>query len=99
MNLSGWKKRIRELAESIEYDPHFVVRSVQRGVHPQQINKLLEDPELLVEVLEHKNGYRLVFRLSSRFQLIVGVELLEKGLYIKTAFRRFRKWRGKKLRV
>lgn len=100
MNLKAWKSKIRKLAEKgIEFDPHFVLKSMQRGIAPIEIHKYLEDPKNLEDVYEHKEGgYRLVFRISSRFQLVIGVQFLQKGLYIKTAFKRYRKWKPKKLK-
>jgi hypothetical protein len=85
MDLGSWKEKIKKSAElDIEFDSHFFLRVSQRDFSIAEVQGLLNNPGNLEEVDEYKKeGYRLVFRISSKFQLVIGVQFLEKGLYVK----------------
>ena len=101
MNLESWKETLKTRAKlRVDFDSHFFLRSSQRSISPLEVQKHLEAPDCLEGVDEYKKeGYRAVFGTSSKFQLVIGLQILEKGLYIKTAFRRFRKWQPKKPKI
>ena len=99
MDIKLWQSKLKKLSNNIELDPHFVLRSTQRGIQPEEVFQHLKNPRNLKEVIKRPEGYRLVFKISSKFQLVVGIEILGKSLYIKTAFRRNRKWPVKKPRI
>ncbi|MBW2995034.1 DUF4258 domain-containing protein [Candidatus Woesearchaeota archaeon] len=99
MKIEEWKDKIRQLSLiGIEFDPHFSLRIIQRNLSSDEIIHFLRNPNNLESVEQYKNeGFRLVFKKSSKFQLVIGVQFISKGLYIKTAFRRLRKCKLRRL--
>lgn len=86
-----------------KYDPHFPIRLVQRRLSLSEVLDCLGDPDRLVEVKPYlvnnrDDEFRLFFRLSGKFMLIVGVRKTNKHLYIKTVIKSNKKWKVPVLR-
>jgi hypothetical protein len=97
--LEKWNKFLAELTEKeYEYAPHFSIRLVQRRLSLPEVINCLKNPDKLIAVKPYlvnndEKEFRLFFKLSSKFNLVLGVKKPNKHLYIKTVFRDNKKWK------
>lgn len=92
-------KFLQELDEkNIKFKQHFFIRSVERPISELLILDLIKRIEKLIFVEEQvarkkkERKFKLTYKLSNKYYLILIITISGKDLYIITAWNTNRKW-------
>lgn len=99
MELKEIKEFIEKLDQNnISFDSHIYKRSRERPINEGMIRNFLYKANKL-EKVEHgkgKNRFKLWFKMSSKYSLVLVVEVnISKGLKVISAWNTYRKWQLK----
>ena len=99
MELKEVREFIEKLTrEEIIFDPHFYKRSIERPLNEGMIRNFLSQIDKLekIEIGKSKDRFKLWFRMSRKYSLILIVEInTSKGLKVISAWNSDRKWQDK----
>ncbi|MEK6918169.1 MAG: hypothetical protein AABW51_04435 [Nanoarchaeota archaeon] len=90
-------KRISQ--DNIEFDPHFYKKIAERPINESIVRSYLSNINKLEKIefgKEDSNRFKLWFKMSSNYSLVVIIEILiPKGLKVISAWNTNRKWQNK----
>lgn len=93
------KKFLEELKEdNVKFKKHFYDKIKERPISEELLRKYLKKTDRLLKVEEQpsrregEDKYKLWFKLSNRYSLVVVAAISKKDLYIITSWNTDRKW-------
>lgn len=98
MDLNELKEFLENLKQDeISFDPHFYKRVTERPVNEGIVRSYFSSFEKLekAEVGKGENRFKLWFKMSRKYSLVVIVEIHSKSLKVISAWNSDRKWQNK----
>ncbi len=99
MGLNEFMKFLEKLnRDYISFDTHFYKRSGERPINESMVRSFLSQPGKLEKIEKGKseNRFKLWFRMSSRYSLVLIIEIVSsKDLKVISAWNSDRKWQKK----
>lgn len=96
MELKDVKSFLEKLnQDDIVFDPHFYKRSQERPINESMARKFLAKLDKLEKIEQSKEGnrFKLWFKMSSKYSLILIIEIeVSKGLKVISAWNCNKKW-------
>jgi len=97
-NLEELKKFLKKIKQKdISFIPYFYTKKEERpDITENLIREKIKDIESILgyqyQIVKRKERYRVGIKLSNRYNLVIIIEIKEKGLNIITAWKTSRKW-------
>lgn len=97
MNLIEMKRFLKKVKQKdILFTPHFYKRAKRRPISEGMIRKFLSKPEKLEKIERGKeNRFKLWFKLSGKYSLVIITKTSSKSLNIISAWNSNKKWEKK----
>jgi 5-methyltetrahydrofolate--homocysteine methyltransferase len=89
--------RVKFPPEDIIFDPHFYKRSSERPINESLARSFLSKINKLekVEQGKGKDRFKLWFRMSRKYSLVIIIEVASKGLKVMSSWNTDKKWQDK----